>query len=546
MVFLETKNLSFKYLDNSFTLSDINFSLDKGDFCLVVGKTGCGKTTLLKLLKKEITPSGELKGLVKIDGFDLKDYDSSKIVYMFQNPSRQIVSDKVYHEIVFGLEARGLEKGVIETKLAEIVNYLDINDLLEKHTMELSGGEAQLVSLASLLVLDPEVILLDEASSQLDPLTRKKFLEILKRINQDFGITIILVEHNLEDVLEFTDKIIVLDKGKMIYFGLKEEAINFLASNKQYFAFLPKTLQISKYLDLGSLLHLKDVKEALKNKYKNEINFSYEAKVFEKEIIKAEDLYYRYSKKEKDVLEKLSLTVYDNEILGLVGGNGVGKTTLLKNLAGIRFFYSGKIEIENKNIRKYKGNILYKNLIAYLPQDPLTLFLKRTVGEDLEYYVKSLDLDKALLEELLVKFDLKPLLEMSPYDLSGGELQKAAFTKILLSKPKILFLDEPTKGMDFSLREELKEILMDLKAKGATIIIATHDLEFIASVADRVGIMFNGKVLSLTDSHSFFSNSNFYTTVASLASRDLYDKVITVPELVEIAKKNGIKNEKDN
>lgn len=546
MVFLETKNLSFKYLDNSFTLSDINFSLDKGDFCLVVGKTGCGKTTLLKLLKKEITPSGELKGLVKIDGFDLKDYDSSKIVYMFQNPSRQIVSDKVYHEIVFGLEARGLEKGVIETKLAEIVNYLDINDLLEKHTMELSGGEAQLVSLASLLVLDPEVILLDEASSQLDPLTRKKFLEILKRINQDFGITIILVEHNLEDVLEFTDKIIVLDKGKMIYFGLKEEAINFLASNKQYFAFLPKTLQISKYLDLGSLLHLKDVKEALKNKYKNEINFSYEAKVFEKEIIKAEDLYYRYSKKEKDVLEKLSLTVYDNEILGLVGGNGVGKTTLLKNLAGIRFFYSGKIEIENKNIRKYKGNILYKNLIAYLPQDPLTLFLKRTVGEDLEYYVKSLDLDKALLEELLVKFDLKPLLEMSPYDLSGGELQKAAFTKILLSKPKILFLDEPTKGMDFSLREELKEILMDLKAKGATIIIATHDLEFIASVADRVGIMFNGKVLSLTDSHSFFSNSDFYTTVASLASRDLYDKVITVPELVEIAKKNGIKNEKDN
>lgn len=546
MVFLETKNLSFKYLDNSFTLSDINFSLDKGDFCLVVGKTGCGKTTLLKLLKKEITPSGELKGLVKIDGFDLKDYDSSKIVYMFQNPSRQIVSDKVYHEIVFGLEARGLEKGVIETKLAEIVNYLDINDLLEKHTMELSGGEAQLVSLASLLVLDPEVILLDEASSQLDPLTRKKFLEILKRINQDFGITIILVEHNLEDVLEFMDKIIVLDKGKMIYFGLKEEAINFLASNKQYFAFLPKTLQISKYLDLGSLLHLKDVKEALKNKYKNEINFSYEAKVFEKEIIKAEDLYYRYSKKEKDVLEKLSLTVYDNEILGLVGGNGVGKTTLLKNLAGIRSFYSGKIEIENKNIRKYKGNILYKNLIAYLPQDPLTLFLKRIVGEDLEYYVKSLDLDKALLEELLVKFDLKPLLEMSPYDLSGGELQKAAFTKILLSKPKILFLDEPTKGMDFSLREELKEILMDLKAKGATIIIATHDLEFIASVADRVGIMFNGKVLSLTDSHSFFSNSNFYTTVASLASRDLYDKVITVPELVEIAKKNGIKNEKDN
>ena len=546
MVFLETKNLSFKYLDNSFTLSDVNFSLDKGDFCLVVGKTGCGKTTLLKLLKKEITPSGELKGIVKIDGLDLKDYDSSKIVYMFQNPSRQIVSDKVYHEIVFGLEARGLEKEVIETKLAEIVNYLDINDLLEKHTMELSGGEAQLVSLASLLVLDPEVILLDEASSQLDPLTRKKFLEILKRINQDFGITIILVEHNLEDILEFTDKIIVLDKGKMIYFGLKEEAINFLASNKEYFAFLPKTLQISKYLDLGTLLHLKDVKEALKNKYKNEINFSYETKVFEKEIIKAEDVYYRYSKKEKDVLEKLSLTVYDNEILGLVGGNGVGKTTLLKNLAGIRSFYSGKIEIDNKNIRKYKGNTLYKNLIAYLPQDPLTLFLKRTVGEDLEYYVKSLDLDKALLEKLLVKFDLKPLLEMSPYDLSGGELQKAAFTKILLSKPKILLLDEPTKGMDFSLREELKEILRDLKAKGATIIIATHDLEFIASVADRVGIMFNGKVLSLTDSHSFFSNSNFYTTVASLASRDLYDKVITVPELVEIAKKNGIKNEKDN
>lgn len=546
MAFLETKNLSFKYSDNSFTLGEVSFSLEKGDFCLVVGKTGCGKTTLLKLFKKEITPSGDLKGIVRMDGLDLKEYDSNKIVYMFQNPSRQIVSDKVYHEIVFGLESRGFKKEIIEAKLAEIVNYLDINDLLNKHTMELSGGEAQLVSLASLLVLDPEVILLDEASSQLDPLTRKKFLEILKRINQDFGITIILVEHNLEEVLKFTDKIVVLDQGEMLYFGLRDDVINFLSSSKEYFAFLPKTLQISKQLDLGSLLHLKDVKQALKNKYKNEINFTYEPKVFGKEIIKAGELYYRYSKKEKDVLEKLSLTVYDNEILGLVGGNGVGKTTLLKNLAGIRTFYSGRIEIENKNIRKYKGNSLYKKLVAYLPQDPLTLFIKRTIGEDLEYYVKSLDLDKDLLNKLITKFDLKPLLEMSSYDLSGGELQKCAFTKILLSKPKILFLDEPTKGMDFSLREELKEILVELKAEGATIIIATHDLEFVASVADRVGIMFNGKVLSLTDSHSFFSNNNFYTTIASLAARDLYDKVITVPELVEIAKKNGIKNEKDN
>ena len=546
MAFLKAKNLSFRYLDDTFTLSEVNFSLEKGDFCLVVGKTGCGKTTLLRLLKKEITPSGSLKGEVKINGLDLKDYDSNKIVYMFQNPSRQIVSDKVYHEIVFGLEARGIEKEVMEAKLAEIVNYLDINDLLNKHTMELSGGEAQLVSLASLLVLDPEVILLDEASSQLDPLTRKKFLEILKRINQDFGITIILVEHNLEDVLEFTDKVIVLDQGKMLYFGVKDEAIDFLGNNEEYFNFLPKTLQISKHLNLGNLLHLKDVKEALKSKYKNEINFEYEIKIFEKEIIKAEELYYRYSKKERDVLEKLSLTVYDNEILGLVGGNGVGKTTLLKNLAGIRTFYSGKIEIAGKNIKKYKGNSLYKNLIAYLPQDPLTLFLKRTVGEDLEYYVKSLDLDKDLLNRLIKKFRIENLLEMSPYDLSGGELQKYAFTKILLSKPKILLLDEPTKGMDFSLREELKKILLALQKEGATIIIATHDLEFIASIADRVGIMFNGKVLSLTDSHSFFSNSNFYTTVASLASRKLYDKVITVPELVEIAMKNGIKDEKDN
>lgn len=546
MAFLKAKNLSFRYLDDTFTLSEVNFSLEKGDFCLVVGKTGCGKTTLLRLLKKEITPSGSLKGEVKINGLDLKDYDSNKIVYMFQNPSRQIVSDKVYHEIVFGLEARGIEKEVMEAKLAEIVNYLDINDLLNKHTMELSGGEAQLVSLASLLVLDPEVILLDEASSQLDPLTRKKFLEILKRINQDFGITIILVEHNLEDVLEFTDKVIVLDQGKMLYFGVKDEAIDFLGNNEEYFNFLPKTLQISKHLNLGNLLHLKDVKEALKSKYKNEINFEYEIKIFEKEIIKAEELYYRYSKKERDVLEKLSLTVYDNEILGFVGGNGVGKTTLLKNLAGIRTFYSGKIEIAGKNIKKYKGNSLYKNLIAYLPQDPLTLFLKRTVGEDLGYYVKSLDLDKDLLNRLIKKFRIENLLEMSPYDLSGGELQKYAFTKILLSKPKILLLDEPTKGMDFSLREELKKILLALQKEGATIIIATHDLEFIASIADRVGIMFNGKVLSLTDSHSFFSNSNFYTTVASLASRKLYDKVITVPELVEIAMKNGIKDEKDN
>ena len=581
MEILRGENLGFKYasLENQseYAIKDINFSVISGDFVVIMGESGCGKTTLLKMMKKEMTPSGERIGKLVFDGQDvaeMSDRDSvSRIGYVMQKPEEQIVTDKVYHELAFVLESLSYKTDEIRIKVGEIANYFGIEKLFRSNTTDLSGGEKQIINLASVMVTSPDVLILDEPTSQLDPIAASEFISTLTKINKELGLTIILVEHRLEDVFSIADKVILMEKGKIICEDTPKNVGKFLSTHKMI-AGAPKSVVLYKETKLSedcpvSVKEGRDyiVKCGIENKidvdsFRNmsqeikdkniEVNETIHSteemkKILkeDKDIISAKGIWFRYEKDGEDVLRDLSISIKEGEIYSLLGGNGSGKSTLLSILSGVNRAYKGKISIDGKKIRDYKGNSLYRNMLNLLPQDPSTVFVKSKVIDDYIDILKAHEIsDKKVIDEKIQEvadlLSISHLLERHPYDLSGGEQQRCALGKLLILSPKILLLDEPTKGIDGLGKENMIRILKDLKQKGITILIVTHDVEFAAEASDRCGMLFDGEIISSAVPNEFFRRNNFYTTAVNRMCRGIYDDVIYLDELVEIIK-NGKK-----
>lgn len=581
MEILRGENLGFKYasLENQseYAIKDINFSVNSGEFVVIMGESGCGKTTLLKMMKKEMTPSGERIGKLVFDGQDvaeMSDRDSvSRIGYVMQKPEEQIVTDKVYHELAFVLESLSYKTDEIRIKVGEIANYFGIEKLFRSNTTDLSGGEKQIINLASVMVTSPDVLILDEPTSQLDPIAASEFISTLAKINKELGLTIILVEHRLEDVFSIADKVILMEKGKIICEDTPKNVGKFLSTHKMI-AGAPKSVVLYKETKLSedcpvSVKEGRDyiVKCGIENKidvdsFRNmsqeikdkniEVNETIHSteemkKILkeDKDIISAKGIWFRYEKDGEDVLRDLSISIKEGEIYSLLGGNGSGKSTLLSILSGVNRAYKGKISIDGKKIRDYKGNSLYRNMLNLLPQDPSTVFVKSKVIDDYIDILKAHEIsDKKVIDEKIQEvadlLSISHLLERHPYDLSGGEQQRCALGKLLILSPKILLLDEPTKGIDGLGKENMIRILKDLKQKGITILIVTHDVEFAAEASDRCGMLFDGEIISSAVPNEFFRRNNFYTTAVNRMCRGIYDDVIYLDELVEIIK-NGKK-----
>ncbi len=581
MEILRGENLGFKYasLENQseYAIKDINFSVNSGEFVVIMGESGCGKTTLLKMMKKEMTPSGERIGKLVFDGQDvaeMSDRDSvSRIGYVMQKPEEQIVTDKVYHELAFVLESLSYKTDEIRIKVGEIANYFGIEKLFRSNTTDLSGGEKQIINLASVMVTSPDVLILDEPTSQLDPIAASEFISTLTKINKELGLTIILVEHRLEDVFSIADKVILMEKGKIICEDTPKNVGKFLSTHKMI-AGAPKSVVLYKETKLSedcpvSVKEGRDyiVKCGIENKidvdsFRNmsqeikdkniEVNETIHSteemkKILkeDKDIISAKGIWFRYEKDGEDVLRDLSISIKEGEIYSLLGGNGSGKSTLLSILSGVNRAYKGKISIDGKKIRDYKGNSLYRNMLNLLPQDPSTVFVKSKVIDDYIDILKAHEIsDKKVIDEKIQEvadlLSISHLLERHPYDLSGGEQQRCALGKLLILSPKILLLDEPTKGIDGLGKENMIRILKDLKQKGITILIVTHDVEFAAEASDRCGMLFDGEIISSAVPNEFFRRNNFYTTAVNRMCRGIYDDVIYLDELVEIIK-NGKK-----
>lgn len=572
---IEVKNFSFQYPKESHAaLYQVSMEVEEGSFVVLCGKSGCGKSTLLRQFKSVLASHGEKKGEILYGGQNLEDVDlrtqSAEIGYVLQNPDNQIVTDKVWHELAFGLESLGYDTPTIRLRVAEMASYFGIHSWFLKNVSELSGGQKQLLNLASVMAMHPKLLILDEPTSQLDPIAASDFLETVRKINRDIGTTVILTEHRLEDVIPWADKVYVMDKGRMIADGTPNEIGEQLRTmGHDMFLSMPAPMQI--YAGTNSSLRcpltvsqgrrwLSEELETKGIKIKKERNQEETAKkknsIFgklaglkkepEKEIpeIRIKDVWFRYERDLPDVVKGLSLDIKKGEIFAVVGGNGTGKSTAMSLIARIRFPYRGKIYLEGKEIGKYSDDDLYHGFLGVMPQNPQSLFVKKTVREDLYEVIDGkrerksdaypIEMKKKDAVEGIVSLTrLEGLLDRHPYDLSGGEQQRLALAKVLLLRPKILLMDEPTKGIDNHYKKELGEILRKLSEHGVTILMISHDVEFCAQYADRTGLFFQGNVVTSEESKKFFAGNNFYTTAANRMARNYFPNAVTVEDVVK-------------
>ena len=563
MEILRVDGLKFSYPNQlKKALNNINFSIDEGDFVLICGESGCGKSTLLRHLKPELSPHGQVSGDIYYYSQKINDYSSkqlaSEIGYVLQNPDSQIVTDKVWHELAFGLENMGLDTQSIRLRVAEMASFFGIQGWFRKNVNDLSGGQKQLLNLASIMAMQPKILILDEPTSQLDPIAAEDFIDTLVRINKELSTTIIMTEHNLEDIYSVCDKVIVMEDGKVICNDTNYKVVDILSGDKNHkmFKSLPTPSkiynQLNGYLEGAnkSPLTVKDCRQWLNDSMdevtitklddtETEINISKK----DREIaIELKDVYFQYNKISEPTIRDLSFKVYKGEIYSILGGNGTGKSTTLSLVARQRKPQRGKIFINNIEMKKYNNKSLYENNLALLPQNPQSLFVFETVREDLEEVLILQNKDREYIDKEVKRvsklLDIEHLLEHHPYDLSGGELQRAGMAKVMLLNPKIILLDEPTKGLDAYCKEEIGKMLMKLRDMGVTIVVVSHDIEFSARYSDRCAMFFDGSIVSEGTPKEFFLGNNFYTTVSNRIARNIFEDTLIYEDVVSLCKKN--------
>ena len=539
------KHLSFRYPDSDKdALTDITFSVAAGEFVTICGLSGCGKSTLLRQLKTCLRPAGERQGEILFQGKPLEDTDertqASAVGFVFQSPEHQCVTDKVWHELAFGLEGLGTEQGVIRRRTAEMAAFFGMEKWFGASVEELSGGQRQILALASVMVMQPSVLILDEPTAQLDPVAAYEFVSLLRRINTEFSTTVIISEHSLDEVLPVSDRLIVLSQGRIISDTSPLDAPGLLYdTGDPVFLSMPAPARVYEYADgisgkppLSSSQGRRWLSGFVSGRDITPYQEKESASADEKKL-SVREVWYRYEKDSPDILKSLSIDIYKGEVLTILGGNGAGKTTLLSLLSGESKAQRGRMYHEGRRVPAFDPA---RHHIALLPQEVQALFVRSTVREELFDVFRGSGIDLGTQSERVREAaelcELGALLEMHPFDLSGGEQQRAALAKLILTEPEILLLAEPTKGLDCFFKRSLAEILHSLAEKGTAVVAVSHDLEFCASYADRCALLFDGIIISTDKPQGFFSENGIYTTSVSRMSKGIVDGAVTVPQLL--------------
>ena len=547
MAHFHIENLTFSY-PGSVTppLDGVSLDIEKGEFLLLCGRSGSGKTTLLRQLKPTLAPYGKRQGEVFFDGKPIGEMTSreqaEKIGFVMQDPQEQIVTDKVWHELAFGLENLGCDPAVMRLRVAEMASFFGIQDWFHREVAELSGGQKQLLNLASVMAMQPEVLILDEPTSQLDPISAGDFLNTLKKINRELGTTIVITEHRMEDIFPAADRVAVMEDGRLTFLGRpREVGLALRESASPLFSALPAPVRVYYAVNPAGRcpLTVREGRAWLSEEFPEGASVDAlpepacpdtdgEAALVIKEC------WLRYTRTGPDVLRGLNLRVPRGSLFAILGGNGTGKSTALKAVCGSVKAYRGSIEILGKRQRDYRPGELFRGCLSMLPQDPRSLFVKETVLEDLQ----EMGAEQAAVEETAALCRITELLSANPADLSGGELQRAALAKVLLRKPKLLLLDEPTKGMDSIFKAEFAAILDRLCREGVTVVMVSHDVEFCAEYAQLVGLFFDGQLITTGTPQTLFGSNSFYTTAVSRMSRHVFRNAVTSEQAAALIKRN--------
>lgn len=549
MALLDIKDLNFAYPDGKYkALSHINLQAREGDFILICGQSGCGKSTLLRHMKRELMPHGTRSGRVLFEGSEIETASvgasAQNVGFVMQNIENQIVTDKVYSELAFGLESLGMKNQTMRRRVAEMASFFGIQNWFRSDTGTLSGGQKQMLNLASVMVMQPKLLVLDEPTSQLDPIAAAEFLNTIVRINANLGTTVVMTEHRLEDIYPYADVVFVMDGGQIIESGAPRavaEKLAFGGRRHVISSAFPSAIRL--FAGVKSQedcpLTVKEGASFVKKRYaEKEKRRDFSDKTCgEKSDRKAppaenavccKEIFFRYEKNGRDVLRGLNLTVKKGEIYCILGGNGTGKTTALSILCGMKKPYRGKVEIFGKPIAGYNGSEFFGKTVSALPQNPQSLFTCKTVRKELQ----EMTGDLRAIDQAIAKTQIQTLLDCHPYDISGGEQQKVAFAKVLLCDPKLILLDEPTKGLDAYYKDAFGNLLAALCAEGKTVVMATHDVEFAASYATKCCLFFDGESVCENTPHDFFAGNYFYTTAANRIARAVHSNAISVEELL--------------
>lgn len=535
MALLEFEQLSFAYpYATRRALSSVNLCVASGEYVVLCGPSGCGKTTLLRQAKRELRPAGAVEGYVRYNNICLEELESDRsfteIGFVQQNPEDQIVTDFVWHELAFGLENLALPTPVIRRRVAEMASFFGMETWFRKKTSELSGGQKQMLNLAAVMAMDPKLLILDEPTSMLDPLAARSLLDTVERINRELGVAVLLTEHRLDAVFPVADRVLVMDGGQVVADGKPQEIAHQLSSGAargRLYDGLPAPVRICGTLgDNPAPLTVRDARRSLQRKLGDaqegtapKRKKTPQPDEGNKPMLRSKELWFRYAPDQPDILRGAALSLYPGELLCLLGGNGAGKTTLLKVLVGVQKAQRGKVTV---------GKTTH---LAMLPQSPQSIFTQDTVLLDL---LESGEETQA--RSWAERLELMPLLERHPFDLSGGEMQRAALCKLLLREANVLLLDEPTKGLDAYAKRALAEILRNLTADGTSILVVTHDVEFAASWSDRCAMMFDGRIISSDEPHAFFAGNRFYTTDANRIAGAWFPEAITCEEVTALCR----------
>ena len=548
MAHFEIKDLSFSYpTAQRETLSGVDLSVEKGEYIAICGQSGSGKTTLLRHLKSVLTPFGQRTGQILFNGVCLEQIDpavqAGKIGFVMQNPDDQIVTDKVWHELAFGLESLGTDQKTMRLRVAEMASYFGIQSWFHKDVATLSGGQKQLLNLASIMAMQPEVLILDEPTSQLDPIAASDFLNTVRKINLELGTTVLITEHRLEDIYHAADRVVVMENGKIAACDSpRAVGAQLHARDSQMFGALPTPVRV--FYGTGAEgtcpLTVREGRSWLTKTFAERKPSVIEPEreplpeAIKHPALMVKEAWFRYERDSADVLQGMEFSVPAGKLFAIVGGNGAGKSTALKAICGNCRIYRGSIEIFGKNLKKYKAGELFRDCVAMLPQDPKSLFVKQTVREELA----EMSTDEEKIREIAELCRILDLMDSHPYDLSGGEQQRTALAKVLLTAPRLLLLDEPTKGLDSFFKVQLAEMLCKLKEQGITIVMVSHDVEFCAEYADMVSMFFDGQILTTDTPRRFFGQNSFYTTAANRMSRCVFQNAVTASDVTELYRKN--------
>lgn len=538
MEIFKVENITYYYPDNEFpSLKQVSFKINDGELVLVVGPSGSGKSTLLKLLAG-LVPNfygGTLSGKVFFKGRDVtraKKVLVPEIGIVFQEPEKQIILTDVEREIVFGMENLGMSKDLIKRRLAETLDFMGIRELMQRKTLELSGGQKQLVAIAGVLVMNPEVLLMDEPTSQLDLIHAEEVLNIIRKIAEETGKTVIMTEHKLERCLHFVDRVIAMKEGEVVFQGKPQEYCRWSIDNG--FGIVPPIPRFFGELSMGVdplPITVKEGRKVLLN-----MKFAGEEAVFDRKAkvqmktevlpeIEIKNLWFSYDNV-NDVLKNISLRIYKGEFVSILGQSGAGKTTLIKNINGLLKPVKGKVEIQGRSIEGLTVYELSKK-IGFLNQTLDNYLFNETVEEEIKYTLNNFKIEwTEKIYNILNKLGINQLKHKNPRDLSVGQKLRVVLAIILSAYPNILILDEPTRGMDYLNKAELGKLLLELKNQGVTIILATHDVEFAGEFCDRVVILFNGEIVADGNKKDVLVNNLYYSTQISKLFYGIRDVVV--------------------